>query len=352
MTDRQQAPEALFSRLYERYGDPTEELHRSYDPWLAEMVGREGSKLESFEFNLDMHPEQSIYVPKVEAQPAYPWLPDSLYYPLFGLKLSRSLGLLSLHRLVDQMRNQPASSNDPIFLPERFNSNLEEGKNTLVVPSHINFQEMGYVRVLRHIVNKDRGHINKRGVVLNNLMKRQKYRGKKLIDHFKTLGNVYFSNPMSASADRHMVPKGASMLANALFTKVLKADLQAGGVELDIALTGSEVKPILDQNGKFSHYLIPKIHPSSAKLVEGFDDALSITLVGPPILDSWRMHISDVLDVQELLKTNSSAEVTDMIYSDITGALENFTRQEVQYSKVSTGVGKSAAAGLLKEQSS
>jgi hypothetical protein len=341
MSNSQEILSGPYSRFYQRFGDPTVELHQAYDSWLADMASRPGAKLEPFEFDLGLHPEQSIYIPKIDVRPAHPQLPDSLYYPLFGAVMMRSLGVLATRRLVNQMQ-QPSSSEDPTPLAEKLNYNQREGKNTLVVTSHINFQEFGYVRGIRHIAKRDRQSIDKCGAVLNSLMTRQKYKGKKLVDRFTQIGNFYKSSPVSASAELHGIPIGASTLSNALFTKVLKADLESGGQEIDAALTGSEVKQRFDENKNFSHYFIPEVHPSSAKLVEGFDDVLGITLIGPPIIKSWQMHIGEMLDIRELLKTNSSAEVTDMIYGDIREALERFTGKDVVYHKVARQIGNTA----------
>lgn len=344
MTKSQGIENGPFSRFYERFGDPTEELHSVYNPWLDDMASRPATRLKPFEFDLDQHPEQSIYVPKVEAVPVYPWLPDSLYYSAYTMKLMRSLGALPTRRIVKQMCHQPTSPRDSTPLPQRLNEAQQEGKNTLVVTSHINFQEFGYVRGLRHLVKRDRSNIDRCGVVLNRLMTRQMYRDKKLVQHFTALGNVYLSSPRSASAEKYGIPTGAANLTNALFKKVVRADLDRGGLELDAALTGSEVKLKLDDNGNLSHYLIPEVHPSSSNLIGEFDNALGIALVGPPILDEWQMHISELLDVQELLKTHTTAEVTDMIYSDLSTALEKFTKKDVIYTKIAAQVGRSALA--------
>ena len=349
MPSIQEIQEGPYARFYERFGDPTEEIHLAYDSWLEDMAARPGTKLKPFEFNEDLHSEQSIYVPKVEAVPAYPHLPDALYYGGFRVKLMKSMGILASGRLINQMQTQPASSSDPTPLAERLNSNQAQGKNTLVVTSHINFQEFGYVKGLRHVAKRDRHNIDHSGALLNLLMTRQTYKGKKLVDHFTPLGAFYSSAPPSKTAEIHNVPKAPSDLVNALFKKVLRADLKAGGLELDAALTGSEVKPmdenghVLDENGQFSHYFIPDIHPSSGKLVEDFDDALAITLVGPPIRDGWQMHISEILDVHELLKTNTYAEVIDMLYADnIVGALERFTNADVRYNRLTSRLGDKA----------
>jgi hypothetical protein len=117
--------------------------------------------------------------------------------------------------------------------------------------------------------------------------------------------------------------------------KVLKPDLQKGGLELDAALTGKQIVPHQKENGEIDHYEIPAIDPSSAKLVESFDDIFGATIIKSPITDSWQMKIGDVHDVQELLKTNSTAEIVDSIYEEIANSVETFTGKEVDYPKLS-----------------
>jgi hypothetical protein len=200
---------------------------------------------------------------------------------------------------------------------------------------------MGYVKAMRHIAERDRPYIHNSGVILNLLFSRVKYKGTKVVDHFKPLGDVYFSSPLGASADLHGVPKNGEALTNALFLKALKPKLDAGGVELDVALNGSEVKSeFVDE--EFSHYRIPGVQPSSADLIKYFDDAVAVTLVGPPILDRWQLHISDLLDVQELLKTHNTGEVTDMLYAHIRESLEKATRKDVSYTAVAQQIGKAS----------
>ena len=345
MVNKQEIQAGPFGRLYQRFGDPTEELHESYDSWLADMSSRKNNKLEPFDFDLDANPEQSIYVPKVAAEAVFPRIPDSLYYNGFKLKLARSLGAISAYRLVEQLWHQPASPEDSTPLPVRLRANQQAGKNTLVVTSHINFQEFGYVKALRHVAKRDRHNIDKSGALFSKLMTRQKYKGKKLLTHFTPLGNVYYSSPKSESAELHGVPDAASNLVNALFKKVIKPDLEAGGMEFDAALAGSAVKPVKDEQGRLLYYKIPQVHPSSAKLVESFDDAVGITLVGPPLTDNWQMEVSEIYDVRELLKSGSAAEVTDLVYAGIRRSLEKLTKREVEYSRVS-GIGEAAIDSL------
>jgi hypothetical protein len=337
-----------YAKFYARFGDPTAELHEAYDSWLEDMSSRPNNKLVPFEFDLSKHPEQSIYVPKVDAKQAFPNIPDALYYLGFKAKLAKSLGAISASRLINQFNDQPASEEDRTPLPQRLSANQQEGKNTLVITSHINFQELGYFKGLKHVAKKERHDIHKSGTLLSKLMTRQQYNGKRLVDHFTGVGNIYFSSPKSLSAEQHGVPDKAATLTNALFKKVLKPDLAAGGLEIDAALTGSAVKPVYDERGRLSYYEIPMVQPSSAKLLESFDHALGATLVGPPLNDKWQMEVSELYDLNELHKSNDSAAVTDLIYKGIADSLERFTRQEVVYNKIAGRLGQTATAGFSK----
>jgi len=325
-----------YSKFYQRWGDPTPELHSTYDSWLRDMSGREGAQFVPIEFDLDHHPEQSIYVPKIDAHDQHPKIPDALYYGGINVFMARSLGALAYRRLSHQLKNQPVSSDDPSLLTKRLIDNQNEGKNTMVVTSHFTFPELGYFKALRFINKKDRQRINMGGVLLNKLMTRQSHNGKKIVDYFSPTANVYFSYPKSASAEKHEVPKGAMMLGNALFMKVLKTDLRKGGLELDAALTGKQIVPHNNENGELDYYQIPDIDPASADLVKHFDDIIGATLINSPITNQWEMKIGDVLDVQELLKTNCSAEIVGSIYDEIAKSVETFTGKEVDYTRLSS----------------
>jgi len=329
-----------YTKYYDRWGDPTEELHSAYDSWLEDMSGREGAQLVPFEFDLNKHPEQSIYVPKLDALDPHPKIPDVLYYGGINVMMARSLGAFAYRRLLNQMKNQPVSVEDPSPLIERLKANHQDGKNTMVVTSHFTFPELGYIKALRFQTKKDRPKIDMGGVLLNKLMTRQSYGGKKIVDHFRPSSNIYFSYPKSASAEKHEVPKGAMMLGNALFMKVLKQDLKKGGLELDAALTGKQIVPYLDENGRLDHYEIPSVDPASAELVKHFDDIVGATLINSPVTNRWEMEIGEVLDVQELLKTNCPAEIVDSIYAEIAKSVETHTSKEVDYSKLSTKMEK------------
>lgn len=323
-----------YDKFYRHFGDPTPELHTAYDSWLVDMASREGSRLVPFEFDLEKYPEQNIYIPKIDAKDPFPNAPDILYYAAARLKLVRSLGMLAHQRLLHQFNQQPVSSDNSELLVEKLINNRQEGKNTMVVTSHFTFPELGYFKVLRLLAEKNRSNISQTGVLYNKLMTRQMFNNKKLVDQFKPISNSYFSYPKSANAEKYGVPKNATMLGNALFMKVLRDDLEKGGVELDAALTGSQIIAKKNANNEVEYYKMPDIDPSSVKLIESFDDIFGATLIMSPITNRWEMKIGEVLDIQELLKTNSSAEIVDMIYTDIAKSVETFTKKDVIYSKL------------------
>jgi len=335
-------PHGDYEKFYKRWGDPTVELHNAYNLWLADMDSREGNELASFEFDLEKYPEQSIYVPKTEAIDLYPEVPDSAYYEAVRMKMIKSVGESAQSRLLDQLGSQQVSSEDSRLLIDRLIANRQQGRNTLVVTSHFTFPEMGYFKVLRLLQEQDRPNITKGGVLISKLMTRQSYDGKKLVDQFRPISNIYFSHPKSASAEKYGVPKNATKLGNALFMKALKPDLQIGGFELDAALTGKQVVPARNEDGSISHYEIPNIDSSSVKLIENFDDIIGVTLINSPVTGQWEMGISPLLDIKELSKTNSSAEIVDLIYADIAKSVESFTGKDVDYKKVSTNLGRLA----------
>ena len=181
-----------YSKFYQRWGDLTPELHDAYGSWLDDMSGRSDSQLVPIEYDLDRHPEQSIYVPKIYAHDPHSRLPDALYYGGINVFMARSLGALAYRRLSHQLKNQPVSSDDPSSLTKRLIDNQNEGKNTMVITSHSTFLELGYVKALCFQVKKDRQRINMGGVLLNKLMTRQSLKDKKIVDYFSQTANVYF----------------------------------------------------------------------------------------------------------------------------------------------------------------
>ena len=324
-----------------------EEVHAAYDKWLADMAIRPGNMLIPFGYDPEKYPEQSIYYPKIDAHDPYPqWMPDALYYAGVDLKMVRSLGALAYLKMLDQLRNQPVSSDDKTLLVDRLvdNQNGEDKRNTLVVTSHITFHELGYFKAMRMLAKHDRHNIANNGVLLNKIMTRQTYMGKSLVDTFKPASNIYFSMPVSASAEKFGVPDVATKIGNALFLKALKPDLKAGGLELDAALTGKQIIPIYKDDG-IDHYVIPNVNESSADLLKGFDDIFGTTILKSG--GKWKMGIGQLYDVREMLKTYSPAEIVDMVYAGVRNDVEQFTGIEVVYNPLATKIGKIASSGLL-----
>jgi len=337
-----------YPRFRNRYGNPTPELHEAYDSWSDDIGGRQDSQLVSIEFDPIRYPEQDIYVPKMEAYDPHPRVPDILYYGGVQVKMARSMGAMTLHRLSRQFNEQTASAEDPRTLTVRLIDNQREGKNTMAVTSHFSFTELGQFKALRFVAKQDRPNITSSGVLLNKLMTRQKYRGKKIVDLFTPLSNVYFSYPKSASAIEHQVPIEATNLGNALFKKVVKQDLEKGGMEMDIALTGKQIVPIGPKGGKVDHYEIPPVDPASALFVESFDDIVAATIIDSPVTGRYEMEIGEVLDVQELLKNNSSAEIVDSIYDGIAHSVKEFTGKEVDYHRMTSKFARKAIENGFK----
>ncbi len=331
-----------YPRFRSRYGDPTPQLHEAYDSWLADMCSRDDSQFVPIEFDPVRYPEQDIYMPKIEAHDPHPRVPNLLYYGGVDVKMVRSLGAATFIRLSRQFNQQKTSFDDPRLLSERLIANQRDGKNTMAVTSHFSFTELGQFKALRFIGKKDRPNITSGGILLNKLMTRQSYSGRKIVDLFTPLSNVYFSYPKSESAERHGVPVEATNLGNALFKKVLKPDLEKGGMEMDIALTGKQIVPIKTESGEVDHYEIPPVDPASAKLVEYFDDIVAATIIKSPVTGRFEMEIGEVLDVQESLKTNSPAKIVDSIYDSIAHSVENFTGKEVDYRRMTSKLARQA----------
>lgn len=331
-------------RYYKRRGDQTVALHESYDPWLEDMKNRKGNLLEPIEFNLKKHPEQNIFVSKIDARDPYWYLPDALYYHFFNKKMERSLGKQDYYRLLEQFNEHPTSSDDPTPLHDRLIKNHIEGRNTMIVSSHITFHELGYIAGIMHRGKENRHNISQNGVLYNKLMTRQSYKGRPLTDQFSPISNIYLSSPKSSSAIKYGVPQDAAMIVNALFLKDLNTDLDNGGLELQAALTGKQIEQIMNDNGELTNYNITNIDPASANLIKGFDDIIGITLMMSPITNQWEMKIGELIDIKEELKNNSPAEIVDSLYENIAMAIQDLTHKDVTYCKLAPELAKRAIA--------
>jgi hypothetical protein len=327
-----------------KFGDPTESLCKLYGPWQKDIAKRDGAQLFPMDFDPVTQRGQNFFVPKLDAKDQFPNLPDWLYYAGVDVKLARSLGVAALIRLSSQLRHQPTSDDDSRPLIGRLVENHKNGRNTMVVTSHFTFPELGYFNGLRFCAERDRPNIDKRGILVNKLMAFQKFKGKSIADHFTPVGNVYFSYPKTASAVKYEIPKCTTLLGNAIFKRELRTDLKKRGLELDAALTGTQMVTHRRDNGEVDHYEMPQIDSASTTLVEDFDDIFGTTLIKSPVTRRWEMEISQLYDVHELLKSYSSAGVVDLLYghSGIARSVENITGKEVDYHKISTDIGKQA----------
>jgi len=124
--------------------------------------------------------------------------------------------------------------------------------------------------------------------------------------------------------------------------------LEKGGMEMDIALTGKQIVPIGPKGGKVDHYEIPPVDPASALFVESFDDIVAATIIDSPVTGRYEMEIGEVLDVQELLKNNSSAEIVDSIYDGIAHSVKEFTGKEVDYHRMTSKFARKAIENGFK----
>jgi hypothetical protein len=219
-----------------------------------------------------------------------------------------------------------------------------------VVSSHFTFPELGYFNGLRFCEERDRPNIGKRGILVNKLMAFQAYKGKSIADTFTPVGNVYFSYPKTASAIKYEIPKGMTLLGNAIFKKSLDSDLKKGGLELDAALTGTQIVTCLGDDGEVDHYEIPRIDPASASLIEDFDNILGTTLIRSPRTRRWEMEVGQLYDVHELLKSNTSAGIADLVYghTGIARSVERITGINVNYHKIATDMGRQAVGLELR----
>ncbi len=331
-----------YSQFYRKFGDPSERLNASYDSWLQDMASRPGAELVPFEFDLEKYPEQDIYFPKIEGYDKYSRLPDFMFYAGLNATISRSLGFIACQKLIGKIKDQPTSAEESTPLLKRLANDQREGKNTMFVTSHFTFPELGLFKALRFYSKRDRQRINMGGILMNKLMARQAYKGKKLTDQFAPIADIYFSYPKSASAEKHNVPNDIMMLGNALLMKELKSSLKTGGLELDVALTGKQITPIKNEGGDIDHYEMPPIDPASVNLMSYFDNVLGATLIKSPITNEWVMNIGDLIDIKESTKTNTLDNIVGNVYDGIATSIEKVTHKEVDMNNFRSKIGKLA----------
>jgi hypothetical protein len=331
-------------RLVARYEHIEEPMHQSYTAWAQDQANRPNSSFTPVEYDPVKYPDQAISQPMTPAHDAYPWVPDSLFYSVLRYRVRRSIGRLSARGMLNELSNYPASADNPTPLPEALIAAQNNSENTVVITPHFKLAELGYFKALRFLAKKDRTRMDKNGVLMNKLMTRQQYRGMRLTDRFTNMGNIFWSAPKnSASAEKFGVPVEAQTGVNALLKAVLRKELEAGGLELDVAPTGSELREVRGDNGRLKAFSFPEIDPASAKLIKGFDNVLTASLIQHPDTKEWKMFLGELQSVEEMLEKDGSAEaLLDNIFGRFQAQIEDYTRYETRYTKIAESAGKLA----------
>lgn len=328
---------------YSGYDELTAQLQVAYDSWLSDMNTRDDAQFTSVEFDPEKHPEQAIDIAKIPAVDAHPDMPDWLYYAGFDMVMIKALGFRDYWQMLMQMDDQFVSATDNTRLIDRLVTNQTgdadgNKRNTLVVTSHFTFPEFGYFKALRFRLKRDRTRMAMGGALLNKLMTRQKYDGKKIVDHFRPM-NVYFSYPVSESSARHNVPEAAVTQGNRKLLLKLMRDIKSGGLEMDAALTGKQIIAHKNPAGEVDYYEIPKLHKTSAELIGHFDDILGATMIRSPKTGRWQMRISDLMSVGEMSQSMDTSEIADLVYEQIADSVAEITEKDVQYNPLTKELG-------------
>jgi hypothetical protein len=179
---------------------------------------------------------------------------------------------------------------------------------------------------------------------LGKNMTREGYRGKKLVSHFTPVGHVYWTNQKTESALKWNIPADTGRLVSALMlAQMNRIDMAEGGMEIDVAPTGSEMIPTLDEKEEIVGYEFPFIDVASASMMTKFDNILINSLIKDP-KKKWRLYIGDLIKTADLLKTMTPEEVVRYVFEDMRLAVEDITQKPVIY----RGIGSLAthAAGL------
>lgn len=332
-------------RLLARYEEVEVPMHRAFDAWVADHENRPGSKRGALPYDPERYPAQTIRESKTPAHDEQPWLPDSLYYNKLTAKLAVSLGPLALRQLKRQLARHPTSHEDPFPISTSLIRAQEMEQNTVVVTPHFQISEIGYFKALRFIVKRDRPRLNRSAILLNKMMSRQSYRGKPLTEVFRPVANILWSLPKSESSRKYGVPAAATMGVNALLANEIRAELEAGGLELDLAPTGSELKPIFE-NGHVAGYEFPEIDGSSVQLIKNFDNILPAALIKHPastdIQKRWKMYIGELQPIKKFLEAGSPEDLVDGIFLNFKEQIEDYTQLPVRYKQLAQKIGRSA----------
>jgi hypothetical protein len=316
--------------------DSMHDVGGSYDEWLKNMQNREGAVLVPIPFSPNIYPGQQFEASKVDALDPYVFLSDESYYLAFKETYAQILGGMAVwDALCEQMLSTPATPDDDTPLLTKTAELMANGKNIMVVTSHITFEELGYLKALRFYLRQDRARMDQIGTVLNKLMARQSLGGKPVVSHFADCGNVYLSCPDTTSSQKHGVYEDVMAAVNGKMLRALVYDLKRHpGHEVDVALTGKQIIPVTAANGKVDYYEIPAIDPTSAKLVRLFDYVYGATLIKSPTTGGWDMAIGSLINVKDHLNTGSLESLIDQIYVQICQDVEKFTGTPTVYTKL------------------
>ncbi|MDB5161042.1 MAG: hypothetical protein JWO96_422 [Candidatus Saccharibacteria bacterium] len=327
-----------------------QQLHASYNGWSADFEARPDNGLVAIEYDTDLYPEQSILVARSDAEHIYPWLPDNVFHAALQYKVGKSLGKLSSSRLINQVdgqltaqrfvnqfRNQETSAIDPTPLIQSLREAQLEGQNTAVLSPHFKLSELAYLKGLRFVAKRDRPNIDKSGAILNKAISRVAYasggkgKPKPVKKHFTPMGRGYWSAPKTESSLFWGVPERPSRRVNAsMLGALIKQDMKDGGMEVDIAPTGSEIKP-QREGKKITHYEIPFIDIAAAGLMTRFDNILTNSLVRNPDSGEYTLYIGQLKSVSELKKTMSDEEIVRSVFEDMRVAVEGMVQKPVKY---------------------
>lgn len=304
--------------------DLEDSYNRAVSRWANDIESRPDSVLKAIKSSKHLSSDQRITTSKIDVVDPFRLLPDQIYYKGLDLLLGNVVGFDDYKKMTSRVQTKTVSVDSPELLLDRLEENRKNSKNTMIAMGHFALFDVGIARGLMLRASESRDSMSSSAVLLNKLMASQKYRGISLMKYFKYTGNVFFSSPKSNSAEKFEVPKKAERMINALFMMDLKKAMGKGGLELYAALTGSQVTSD-KEDGQVVRYRMPDIHPSSARLISGFDDLVGITMAKSPSSGHWGMEISDVCDVRKALESNSAEDVVGDLYKGMSKSIENIT---------------------------
>ncbi|MCX6728234.1 MAG: hypothetical protein NTV39_00475 [Candidatus Saccharibacteria bacterium] len=338
-------------KMRDRYGPAgtllSEQAHEAFTPWGEEMQERSHGALVLMEHDEERYPEQSIFSPVADMQ----GVPDEAVYEGVKSRLIQQLGEGTYYRLLDQVKNQPTSSEDSMPLLKRIALDKKNHKNIMVPSPHTTYIELAIINNLLFIAEQDmkeqymeeldmtKEEMENSGnnlLVMSKFLSRMSYYGQApTLEIARLNSNVLQSCPISESSEKHKIPPVAAKIMNALFVYSLRAYQSTGGMELHVALTGRQViwHPGKGEGKDDGYYEIPKVARTSAGLTRCVDDIVPITVVDSPVTSEWEMAIDNVIDAKKELADNNDnpLEVVQPMYKKMAGHIETFTDKEVDY---------------------